>query len=64
MAKGITKKIICGNWKMNPTSQVEAKKIFETFDPSVMCKHHCTYDFRNKVIKDAIDCYGSDINFI
>lgn len=55
----------------------EAKKKFETFNPRKECKHHCTGDFKNKlvngivsggkeykIIRSALGCYGDDVNFI
>jgi len=42
----------------------EAKEKFKSLNPQVECKQHCTYDHRNLIIRDAIDCYGDNINFI
>ena len=42
----------------------EAKKKFKNYDPSIGCKHHCTNDYRNKIVDEAISCFGDDVNFI
>lgn len=42
----------------------EAKEIFANFNPLIKCNHHCANDFKNKLINDALSCYGEDVNFI
>lgn len=41
----------------------EVDRTFKSFNPKESCKHHCTYDARNLLINDAINCYGDHINF-
>jgi len=36
----------------------EAEKIFREFDPRRQCRHHCTYDSRNRAIQEMIDHPG------
>lgn len=42
----------------------EAAKIFKNFNPQERCRHHCANDSKNKLINEAVACYGDDVNFI
>jgi len=42
----------------------EAKKIFENFNPSCSCKHQCTNDLKNILIRDILDCNSEGVNFV
>ena len=42
----------------------EVKEKFLTFDASISCNHHCTYDERNLFINDVLASAGNHENFI
>jgi wyosine [tRNA(Phe)-imidazoG37] synthetase (radical SAM superfamily) len=42
----------------------ESKKIFESFNPSCGCKHQCTNDLKNILIRDILDCHSKGVNFV
>ncbi len=42
----------------------EAKEIFQKFNPSKSCRHHCANDLRNMNIEALLACSGKTRNFI
>jgi MoaA/NifB/PqqE/SkfB family radical SAM enzyme len=66
--KTYTNKGLLGSIKDKSFKQLwfseESKKIFNGMDPSIWCKHHCTYDFRNILIDNFIKLNEVHNNFI
>jgi MoaA/NifB/PqqE/SkfB family radical SAM enzyme len=42
----------------------EAAKIFNSFNPKKSCKHQCTNDLKNILIKDILNCLSEGVNFV
>jgi radical SAM protein with 4Fe4S-binding SPASM domain len=42
----------------------ETRKLFNSFNPSKECKHHCAYDSRVKLLNAYLDLDKTHINFI
>jgi MoaA/NifB/PqqE/SkfB family radical SAM enzyme len=42
----------------------ETERIFQSFNPKKNCKHHCTYDSRNILIRNILESFGDHVNFI
>ncbi|MBF0409943.1 MAG: radical SAM protein [Candidatus Riflebacteria bacterium] len=42
----------------------DTKKLFESFNSMVQCRHHCVYDDRNILINEILKSHGQHVNFI
>jgi len=57
-----------GNLKKNTLKEIwfsnENKTLFNTFNPKIICNHHCMYDSRNILLNNYLNVDKKNINFI